>query len=90
MIICCLLSLIVAEQAPIPNATYHELSLHDFSKNFFWQQPPEGMFEVNIGLQGNASANGTRDFDLEGQELMLFADINADMFTDMITVDQTR
>ena len=48
------------------------------------------MFEVNIGLDGSASGASSAPVDLNGQQLMQFADINADMFTDIITVDKTR
>lgn len=27
-----------------------EYILSDFNKQFFWQKPPEGLFEVNVGL----------------------------------------
>ena len=40
------------------------------------------MFEVNTGLYSGAN--------LEDQKLMQFADINSDMFTDIITVDKDR
>ena len=43
-------------------------------------KPPEGMFEVNTGLYSGTG--------LEDQKLMQFADINSDMFTDIITVDK--
>ena len=51
------------------------------------------MFEVDIGLQGQGSGSASASpasIDLQGQELMQFADINADMFTDIITVDKSR
>lgn len=38
------------------------------------------MFEVNTGLYQGAG--------LENQKLMQFADINSDMFTDILTVDK--
>ena len=59
-----------------------ELVLSDFNKQFFWQKPPQGLFEVNTALY-----NG---IDLEGQEIIQFADINSDMFTDILTVDKNR
>ena len=40
------------------------------------------MFEVNTGLYQGVN--------LENQKLMQFADINSDMFTDIITVDKDR
>lgn len=67
--------------------------LSDFNKQFFWQKPPEGMFEVDIGLQSQALGKGLpngANVDLKGQELMQFADVNADMFTDIITIDKAR
>jgi hypothetical protein len=42
------------------------------------------MFAVNAGLY---SGNNT---ELENQILMQFADLNSDMFTDIITVDGER
>jgi hypothetical protein len=54
------------------------------------------MFEVDIGLQGDLSKDkkdakaNFAALELDGQELMQFADINADMFTDIITVDKSR
>lgn len=52
------------------------------------------MFEVDIGLQSQATGkpqpNAAASIDLKGQELMQFADVNADMFTDIITVDKAR
>lgn len=58
-----------------------QFQISDFHKQFFWMKPPEGMFEVNVGLYSGGG--------LEDQRLMQFADINADMFTDTITVDKS-
>ena len=38
-----------------------KLYLSDFNKQFFWQKPPEGMFEVDIGLQGNENMTNYQD-----------------------------
>ena len=44
----------------------HDFVLSDFNKQFFWQKPPEGMFEVNIGLDGSASGASSAPVDLNG------------------------
>lgn len=41
----------------------------------FWEEPPEGLFEVDVGLQS-----------LVDQHLIAFADINNDKYTDVITL----
>ena len=41
----------------------------------FWEEPPEGLFEVDVGLQN-----------LLDQHLIAFADINNDKYTDVITL----
>lgn len=48
------------------------------------------MFEVDIGLGTGSASTSPASIDLQEQELMQFADINADMFTDIITVDKSR
>jgi hypothetical protein len=40
------------------DTTPKKLLLSDFNKQFFWQKPPEGMFEVDIGLQGDKNMTG--------------------------------
>ena len=42
----------------------------------FWDEPPEGLFEVDVGFQN-----------LNNEHLMVFADLNADKYTDVITLD---
>lgn len=42
----------------------------------FWDEPQEGLFEVEVGLQN-----------LTNQHLMVFADMNSDKYTDIITID---
>jgi hypothetical protein len=42
----------------------------------FWDEPPEGLFEVDVGFEK-----------LKNQHLMVFADINADKYTDVVTID---
>ena len=48
----------------------------DFERDFFISPPPEGLFEVDIGL------SGMDDFG----HLQTFADLNSDKYTDMLTV----
>ena len=49
------------------------------------------MFEVDVGLLGSGLyKNGDQEIDLKGQNIMQFADVNADMFTDIIAVDKSR
>lgn len=45
----------------------------------FWDEPPEGLFEVDVGLQN-----------LTNQHLMVFADLNSDKYTDIITLDAVQ
>lgn len=62
--------------------------------------PDEGLYEVDIGLQGNFTDRlknmrrqlnqSIADFDLDGQAIMQLTDIDADMFTDIIALDKTR
>jgi hypothetical protein len=42
----------------------------------FWDEPPEGLFEVDVGFEK-----------LKNQHLVVFADINADKYTDVVTID---
>jgi hypothetical protein len=37
------------------------LLLSDFNKQFFWQKPPEGMFEVDIGIMGGKNMTDLPD-----------------------------
>jgi hypothetical protein len=52
-----------------------DLNLTSFSKQMFWQEPPQGLFTVDVGL-GNVT----------NQHLFAFVDLNADKYTDVITV----
>ena len=54
------------------------LNLTSFSKEMFWDEPPEGLFNVDVGLQN-----------LTNEHLMAFADLNADKYTDVVTVGST-
>ena len=53
-----------------------DLTLESFRKEMTWDHPPQGLFSVEIGLA-----------DVKNQDLMLFADINADKYTDLVTLD---
>lgn len=79
------------------NAGY---TLSDFNRQFFWQKPPEGMFQVDIGLNEAIKLDGWNASmpesqkqvplpDLHGQYIVQFSDITSDMFTDIITVDKS-
>lgn len=52
------------------------LNLTSFRQEMFWDEPPEGLFEVDVGLET-----------LSNQHLMVFADLNSDKYTDMVTLD---
>jgi hypothetical protein len=54
-----------------------DLNLTSFSQEMFWDEPPEGLFEVDVGLQ-----------QLSNQHLMAFADVNSDKYTDVITLSE--
>lgn len=41
----------------------------------FWDEPPEGLFEVDVGFKS-----------LVNEHLMTFADVNSDKYTDVITL----
>ena len=47
-----------------------------FDKRFFESSPPEGLYNVDIGM------GDLKDFGL----LQVFADMNSDKYTDMVTV----
>ena len=51
------------------------LNLTAFSKEMFWDEPQQGLYEVDVGLNGT---NG---------HLMAFADLNSDKYTDIVTVN---
>jgi len=42
------------------------------------------------GIENPTNEEKKENLNLDGQEIMLFADINADMFSDIITVDSSR
>ena len=52
------------------------------------------MFEVNIGLANTkpetSRQEAEKQIELAGQQIMQFADINADMFTDIIAIDKDK
>jgi len=55
------------------------LNLTAFTKEMFWDEPPEGLYEVDVGLYNETIGSG---------HLMAFADLNADKYTDIITVNE--
>ncbi len=52
------------------------LNLTSFRQEMFWDEPPEGLFEVDVGLEA-----------LSNQHLMVFADLNSDRYTDIVTLE---
>jgi hypothetical protein len=56
-------------------AMQQNLNLTSFSKEMFWDEPPEGLFNVDVGLSNRTN-----------EHLMAFADLNADKYTDVVTV----
>ena len=63
-------------------ATRAALNMTAFSQEMFWDEPKEGLYEVDVNLFNatNPSVNG---------HLMTFADLNNDKYTDIITVDES-
>ena len=56
------------------------LNLTNFDKHMFWEEPKEGLYEIDVGL------NAT---DVQGTgHIMAFADLNSDKYTDIITVNE--
>jgi len=43
----------------------------------FWDEPPEGLFEVDVGFST-----------LVNEHLLAFADVNSDKYTDIITLGE--
>ena len=55
------------------------LNLTSFRKDFFWETQEQGLFEVDVGL-----------LDVSQEHLTVFADLNADKYTDIVTVDEEQ
>ncbi|CDW73884.1 UNKNOWN [Stylonychia lemnae] len=58
------------------------LRLDNFNKELFWEEPDEGLYEVDVGLR---AAEGET-----GSHLQAFADINNDRYTDIITINEAK
>lgn len=56
--------------------------MEHFNKELFWEQPEEGLYEVDVGLHAAEGEVGTH--------LMAFADLNNDKYTDIITINEAR
>ena len=56
-------------------ATSSLSNLSEFRQELFWDEPKQGLFNVDVGL-GNST----------DQHLEVFADLNNDKYTDVITV----
>ena len=41
------------QQSKAQQAGLDQVNLQDFNKQFFWNKPDDGLYEVDIGLQGN-------------------------------------
>jgi hypothetical protein len=57
--------------------------LEHFNKELFWEEPPEGLYEVDVGLRQPQSNGG-------GMNMMAFSDMNSDKYTDIVTVNDAR
>ena len=55
------------------------LNLTSFRKDFFWETQEQGLFEVDVGL-----------LDVSQQHLAVFVDLNADKYTDIVTIDEEQ
>jgi len=55
--------------------------LTEFTNQLFWEEPPEGLFEVEVGLNNSTYGSG---------DLMAFGDLNSDKYTDIITVSDDK
>jgi hypothetical protein len=51
------------------------LNVTNFNHEFWWDEPPEGLYEIDVGLH-NLENPG---------HLMTFADLNSDKYSDVIT-----
>ena len=56
------------------------LNLTNFDKHMFWEEPREGLYEIDVGL------NSTDAY--ESGHIMAFSDLNSDKYTDIITVNE--
>jgi hypothetical protein len=59
--------------------------LDHFNKDLFWEEPLEGLYEVDVGIRPPPVESGET-----GNNLMAFADLNNDKYTDIITVSDGR
>ncbi len=64
-----------ALQAAPSASAVKELTLKDFNNDLSWEQPLEGLYRIEVGLNA-PSVN-----------LMAYADLNNDHFTDIITLN---
>lgn len=56
--------------------------LTDFNKNLYWEDPEEGLYNVDVGLKSDPKSPGLN--------LAAFADLNNDKYTDIITLNDDR
>jgi len=56
------------------------LNLTNFDKHMFWEEPKEGLYEIDVGLNATDKAGSGH--------IMAFADLNSDKYTDIITVNE--
>jgi len=54
------------------------LNITNFGREFWWDEPPEGLYEIEVGMT---------NLDNPGH-LVAFADLNADNYSDMITTSE--
>ena len=80
---CLLLNLLVLQIGALAedSSSQQALNLTAFSREMFWDEPPSGLYEVDVQLFNatNSEVNG---------HIMAFADLNGDKYTDIITVDE--
>ena len=50
----------------------------DFHPKLFWNRPPEGFYDADIGMT---------DPDMAGQKIMAIGDVNSDGYMDLITMN---
>ena len=58
-------------------------TLENFSTNFFWSRPAQGLYDVNVGLGTN------HDKDFKGERIAAMGDLNDDKWLDLVTVSES-
>jgi hypothetical protein len=63
------------------NQAAEKLTLADFSTNYPWKRPSQGLYEIEVGLKN--------DKDLTGKRIAALGDLNDDKWIDLVTISQT-